>query len=219
MVEEALKVYVMRCVEAASDLNSELFARITDFYSSYPHDFVSERSPQYVLQGMQSRGAVFIEDSITNEIVACSLLTPLGDDYSEITAVRVIKNGFGLQKRMLWYQTVSNQIFCPPNRMLFGVVEKSNHASIKSFVDSGYVQIQPNTDFLLDHGFKNLQSNISIMKFDEGHFHNTCRSLVDLFESPILSSKDGKELVLRVDGYLRTNRSCKALLEQQSRLD
>jgi hypothetical protein len=119
----------------------EDFNRIQRFYTSNPHNGLSIRDPQALLQAIEDNKALLITDKSSKELVGVSLIFSIGDaEYSELGGVRITKEGYGLQVPCMLAICIHEYMMDPPKLDTYAVVDSWNEASIKgctrSFLDS-----------------------------------------------------------------------------------
>lgn len=209
---EKKPVYRMMCAE--DQVNASIYAQIYDFYESNRHTFNAERDPMVLLDSLRNGSAVYILNP-DEEIVASSLTFRYGSRHTETGGTRVIKNGFGLQRVMKWYQVVNDHLFRPPEGIYFAVVAKDNAASKANIERCGFIETEISEEFLFDLGIADSSlGEKAVFSFDDKQLPYISEQLLAVHREPVIKNKrSGEEIVLRIEGNLCRNAGLVKILE------
>jgi len=95
---------------------------VTAFYSQNAHDNLKRRGDDELIATMEHNRKLFILEAGGTVVGAAGVFEHFGGEYHECGAARVILNGYGLQRVLLWVRTIHTFMTDPPKHELFSVV-------------------------------------------------------------------------------------------------
>jgi hypothetical protein len=102
--------------------------KVLHFYAQHSHPNLKARGDEAMIQAArEDRKLVLVLDG--SEVVgAAATFEHLDGDYHEAGAARIIINGYGLQKVLVWARTIHTFLMDPPRGEYFSVVRDTEGA-------------------------------------------------------------------------------------------